>query len=230
MLEFRHEHPILSIHRYRQQVLGRVLSRIQQLLAHIINIRYEISHCILRSHRTIIPSHTVRNYTVTENHRYFTTIFSGCYPRHCKVCSIANIDIVTIHICRFHQKFFISYHPFDSYITHRLNHSRANRFLRRPHSNWAEAHFSLEQIHTCCQVVLHIIWPSLLGYSDSVFHLPSRHHQQRHNRVVIWSGCQLDLAGGSQAAIHRQDIAHMLVLCIDYIHQISMGKVSILLE
>ena len=98
MLEFRHEHPVFPVKGHRQQVLGRVLARIEKLLADIIDVGDEIRNRRFWRHGSVLEGNAVGNHPVAEDNGHFATL---C-PRHGPWCSqiggILNIDQLPVAI------------------------------------------------------------------------------------------------------------------------------------
>ena len=88
----------------------------------------------------------------------------------------------------------------------------------------------LKQVHAGHEVVLHILRPCFFVHANAVFHGPSVHHEQRHDGVVVRRGGQFHLTVGGQLAVHRQNIAHVVVLSIEHVGKVGKAVISVLHE
>ena len=221
MLEFGHKHPILSIEGDCEEVLGRVFTCIEQLLANVVEIRNKIRYCGFWCHGSILESDAIRDNSITEDDSDITTIIACDFPWRCQIGHIFNIDVVAVLVGRLLENLFIGHHPFDSDVRNRLNHSRRNCFLTRPHSSRAETEFVFKQVHPSDEMILHILWPCFFVDSNTVFHGPTFHHEQRHNWVVIRCRGEFNLSVRRKFTVHWQYVAHVSMLCIENVIQIG---------
>ena len=74
VLEFGHEHPVLTVHRDGQQVLGRVFPCLEQLRTNAVEVGQEIRNRRLGRHGTVLESHAIRDDPVAEDDRDVTTL------------------------------------------------------------------------------------------------------------------------------------------------------------
>ena len=88
----------------------------------------------------------------------------------------------------------------------------------------------LKQVHAGHEVILHVFRPSFLVDANAVFHGPTVHHEQRHDGVVVRRGGQFDLAVGGQLAVHRQNVAHVVVLGIQHVGKVGQAVIPVLHE
>ena len=211
-------------------MFGRVFTRVEQLLSNVVKVGNEIRNCCFWRHCSILESNTIRDDTITENDGYFTTISTRNFPRRCQIGDILYIDVVAVLIGRLLENFLIGDHPFDTDVRYWLNHGWRDSFLTWPHSSGTEAKFVFEQIHPCDEMILNVLRPCFFVDANTVFHGPAFHHEQRHNRVVIWCGRKFDLSVRGKFTVHRQDVAHMGMLGIQDVVQIAQFVIPTLHE
>ena len=211
-------------------MFGRVFTRIEQLLSNVVKIGNEIRNCGFWRHCSILESNSIRDDTIPEDDSHITTISTRDFPRCCQVGDVLYVDVVAVLVGRLFENFLIGDHPFDADVRYWLNHGWRNCFLTRPHSSWTETKFVLEQIHSCDEMVLHVLWPCFFVDANTVFHGPAFHHEQRHDRMVVRCGRKFDLSVCSKFTVHRQDVAHVGMLGIENVVQIAQFVIPTLHE
>ena len=81
VLEFGHEHPVLTVHCDGQQVLGRVFARFEQFSANAVEVGQEIRNRRLGRHGTVLEGHAIRDDPVAEDDRDIATLVARDHPR-----------------------------------------------------------------------------------------------------------------------------------------------------
>ena len=211
-------------------MFGWVFSSIKELLSNIVEISNKIRNGCFGRHCSVLECNTIRNDTITEDNHNFAAVFSSHLPWRCQIGHILNIDEIAILVRRLFEDFFIGDHPLNTNIGDRLNHCWRNGLLAWPHTGWAETKFVFKQVHTSYEMILHILWPCLFIDSNSVLHCPTFHHEQRHDWVVVRCCGQFNLPVSSKFTVHRQNVAHVRMLSIKNVIQISQFIVSVLHE
>ena len=79
-------------------------------------------------------------------------------------------------------------------------------------------------------MVLNVLRPRFLVYSDAILHGPAVHHQQGHDGVVVGCGGQLHLSVGCQFAVHGKHVPHVLVLSIQHVGEVRQIVLAVLHE
>ena len=124
MLEFGHEHPILTVKCNGEQMFGGVFARIEQLLANVVEIGDEIRNGRLRRHRSVLESDAVGNHAVSEDDSDFPALSTGDLPRRSEVGGVFNINQISVLVGGLLENFLIGDHPLNAHIRHGFNHGR----------------------------------------------------------------------------------------------------------
>ena len=211
-------------------MVGWVFAGIQELLAHVVEVGDEVRDRCLGRHRAVLEGDAVGNHTITEDDRYFSTLSTRDGPGCCKVARIFHVHVLPVDVGRLLENLFIRNHPLDADIGHGLHHRRGDGLLAGPHADRAEAEFLLKEVHAGDEMVLNVLRPRLFVDADAVFHRPAVHHQQRHDGVVVRGGGQLHLPAGGQLAVHGENVAHVVMLCIQHVVEVRQRVIAVLHE
>ena len=80
VLELGHEHPIFTIQSHREEVFRWIFTRIEQLLADVVQVSNEVGDGSLGRHRPVLERDSIGDNPVPENDRNFATIGSSYFP------------------------------------------------------------------------------------------------------------------------------------------------------
>ncbi len=230
VLEFGHEHPVLTVHCDGQQVLGRVFARFKQFSANAVEVGQEIRNRRLGRHGTVLEGHAIRDDPVAEDDRDVTTLVARDHPRRGQQRSVFDVDAPAAWRRGLGQDFLVGDHPLHADVGHGLHHRGRNRLFGGPHPRRSEAKFCFEQVHAGAQVATDVDRPRVLVDANPVLEGPTGHHQQGHDGVVVGRRGQLDLARRRQLAVHGQHVRHVRMLLVDDVGQVGRRVVPALGE
>ena len=122
VLELGHEHPVLPVQRYGQEVFRGVFAGIEELLSNVIEVGDEVRNGGLRRHRAVLEGDAVGNDPVSEDDGDFAALRTGDRPRRGQVGSVLDIDQVPVGVGGLLEDLFVGDHPLDAHVGHRLDH------------------------------------------------------------------------------------------------------------
>ena len=122
MLEFRHEHPIFTVHGHRQQMFGRVFARFEQFCTDAVEVGQEIRDRRLGRHGAVLEGDAIGDHTVAEDDGDLAALVARDHPWRGQLRGVFDVDATATRNGGLRENFLVRDHPFHADVGHGLDH------------------------------------------------------------------------------------------------------------